>query len=134
MGVEPEHEELAALLLPVAGNAVDRAHRQAVVAAEEDRCVAGAGEFVGASAECAHPGGDLVVETGIGGGRAVDRGEVARQDVAMVADRIAEAFQHADEAGGAQAGWAHQRAAARGADLDGRAEQGDAALGSGSVG
>jgi hypothetical protein len=52
----------------------------------------------------------------------------------MVADGVAEAFQHADEAGGAQAGGAHQRAAARGADLDGRTEQGDAALGSGGVG
>src|SRR5258705_9534023 len=37
MGVEPQHEQRPALLLPIARNAIHRSHRERMIAAHEDR-------------------------------------------------------------------------------------------------
>ena len=65
MGVEPEHEQRPALLLPVARHAVHRSHRQRMIAAHEDRHGAGARQRVGTLAERADPALDRVVIFGI---------------------------------------------------------------------
>ncbi len=126
VGVEPQHEQLAPLLLKVARDAVDRAHRQRMIAAEKHRQRAGARHRVGAFARGANPALDFAVVFRVRGLRAVDEGEIAAQQVAVILHREAKAFEQHGEARGAQGRRPHQRALLRRADLDRHAEQRDA--------
>ena len=55
VGVEPEQEQLTALLLPIARHAIHRSHRQRVIAAQEQRNGAAMRKLIGASADRARP-------------------------------------------------------------------------------
>ncbi len=61
MRIEPHHEQRPVLFLPVARDAVDRAHRQRMVAAHEDRQRAGACQRKSVLAEHADPALHLVI-------------------------------------------------------------------------
>ena len=130
VGVEPEHGDLAALLGARAGDAADRAHRDRVVAAEEDRHAGrprpsrrrGRG-WCGSSRRSRRDGG-----SGRRGAAAMATG-AARDLVerAAVGDAVAEVAEGAHEAGGPQRLRSHRRAARRGAELEADAEERDVA-------
>ena len=59
MSVEPQNEQLAPRLRRIAGDAADRPHRQAVIAAEYDRRPSGARDCIGFAGQQPRPGRDL---------------------------------------------------------------------------
>ena len=130
MGIEPQHEQRPALLLPVARNAVHRSHRQRMIAAHEDRNGAGTRQRIGALAELADPALDRVVIFGVRRRRALVGSNFRLGHVAVVLDGKAELIEDAADARGAQRVRPHQGSELRSPDLDGDAEQGDA----GSIG
>ena len=99
VGIEPEDEEGFADVAAVARDAGDRAHRDRVVAAEEDRPGAGLEALVAGGARLAGEGVDLGL-----------RGEPAvGAEVAAVLDEIAEVGEALGELGDAQGFGAHRR-------------------------
>ena len=128
MGIEPKHEQRAALFTPVACDAVHRSHRQRVVASHEDRHSARARQQKGAFAERADPALDFVIKFGVGRRRSLGGLKAGWRHVAMVLDGETELAENAADARSAQRRRSHQRAGLRGADLEGNPEQGDAWL------
>jgi hypothetical protein len=126
MGVKPQHEQVAAALLPVPRHRIDRPHRQRVIAAEEDRQRAGGCDLIAFATQRARPALDFAVMIGVLRWPVGEIPHLGGGQVAVVDDLEVEAFEQCCQARGAQRRRAHQGAALRGPHVDGRAEQGDA--------
>ena len=122
-----------ALLAKVARHAVDRSHRQRVIAAHEDRQRAGACQRKSVLAEHADPAFHLVIILRILRCRPVGN-DGGAGDVTVILDGEFELFQEPRDPCGAQSGRPHQGAGLRCADLDGHAEQRNARFVDGGVG
>ena len=121
MRVEPQHEQRPPGFGGMARHAGNAAHRQAVVAAEEDRECAALHRAVGGFFDGPRPAGDL--------------GRIARStlepdcrvgdghDIAAVGDIEAERRQRCFDVGDPQRLRTHDAAAAAGAHVDRRADQ-----------
>src|SRR5262249_53144249 len=121
MRVEPEHRERLALLGTEPRHGRERADREAVIAAHEDRELSRAQARVDGVAHVAAPDLDLG-EMSIAVGARRLRIDWAR-DVTAVADLAPEPPQGLVEAGNAQRLGPHRRAASPGADVGRRADQ-----------
>jgi hypothetical protein len=121
MGVEPQHEQLFAVLLRPAGDAGDRAGGKTVVAAEKDR-KAFRRRFVGGRLDRRGPGGDLAEIADGGIGMALRR-DGADGDRRTLDHRVAEVAQRLGEAGGAEGARPHVGAAPAGAGFDGGGDE-----------
>ncbi|MGY4357683.1 hypothetical protein ACVW0J_004176 [Bradyrhizobium sp. i1.7.7] len=126
MGVEPEHEQLASALVPVARHGIHRAHRQCVIAAEEDRQRPGLRDLMASAAQQTRPALDFAIVIGFFGRPVSEVPDLRHREIAVIDDFEIKAFEQWRKAGGAQRCGAHQCAALRSSHVDGRAEQGDA--------
>src|ERR1700733_513181 len=127
MGVEPQDEQIAPRLGREPGDAADRAHGDAVIAAEHDRRPPRAGDRIGFAGKQPRPGCDLGEPMGL----ALGYGQVnqwgRRSEIAPVLDVVAEVPQRFYDARCAQHGRSHRGAWHARSRLDGRAENGDRA-------
>ena len=124
MGIEPQHEQLAALLLPMPVDAVDRTHRQRVVAAHENRNGARSRDLIGVAADVAHPRLNVAIIMRIGGRRVVRASETVVTKIAVIRHGQSQRFQHAAQPRGAKRVGPHQRPAHGRADIHRHAQQG----------
>ncbi len=124
VGIEPQHEEFAPGRAAMAGDAVDRAHGQAVIAAEHDREFAGLHAVVDPPTDDRRPGRHLAEVAQ--GRHGVDRVQADRagREVAVVDDAATEVFERGRDAGGPQRRRPHQAPRLTRAGLDRNAEQG----------
>ena len=124
MGVEPEDEQLAPRLGRVAGDAADRPHRQAVIAAEHDRRPPRARDRVGLARQEPRPGRDLGERVGLAFRRGRANGR-RRGEIAPVLDVVPQIPEQSYDARDAKHGRPHRRAGNPRARFDRRAEDGD---------
>ena len=96
---QPHHEQRPALPLPMPRDAVDRAHRQAVVAAHEQRHRAGRGQLIGTRRDRTDPASHLGVVVGVRRNRIVAEIEIGPRHVAVILDGVVQLFEHAAERG-----------------------------------
>jgi len=100
--VEPQHKQLAARLGRMARDAADRAHRQAVVAADHDRRPPGLQRLVGLAADEARPRGDAGVIARRAAQRRDRRLGRGKREIARILHLVAEAREDARQTGDAQ--------------------------------
>ena len=119
--IEPEHRERRLPLGTVTRDRRDGADRDAVVAAHQERNLAGREALVDGVVDAAAPSGDLGEVAVVAGARllGVDRAG----DVAAIDDVAAEPAQRLVEPGHAQRFGAHRRAALACADVGRRTDQ-----------
>ncbi len=111
MGVEPEHEQFAAALLPMPRHGIDRPHRQRVIAAEKDRQRTGRRDLIASAAQNAGPALDFAVMIGLFGRPVGEIPDVGDGQIAIIDDLEIKAFQQCRKAGSAQRRRPHQGAA-----------------------